>query len=112
MPWLERANFTPDELDKFVEFGQGFQSMSPAMRALESAALNEQLRHGDHPVLTMCNSNSMVSADPAGNRKLNKLKSTGRIDGMIALLMALSTAVADREEDERSYLEDSEMVVI
>ncbi|MDJ0922109.1 MAG: terminase large subunit [Henriciella sp.] len=112
LPWLERADFTEDELDRFVEFGQGFQSMSPAMRAVESAALNQQLRHGNHPVLTMCNSNSMVTSDPAGNRKLNKIKSTGRIDGMIALLMALSTAVADRESDDRSYLEDTGMLVI
>lgn len=91
-PWLERAGFTEDELSRFVEFGQGFQSMSPALRDLESALLNEKIAHGNHPVLTMCASNAVVQTDPAGNRKLAKHKSRGRIDGMVALAMAMSVA--------------------
>jgi phage terminase large subunit-like protein len=99
-PWLLKAGFTPDEVGdgenkdaaKFVEFGQGFQSMSPALRDLEGELLNGRLAHGNHPVLTMCAANAVVQTDPAGNRKLAKHKSTGRIDGMVALTMAFGVA--------------------
>lgn len=91
-PWLEKAGFSEDQLAKFVEMGQGYQSMSPALRDLESLILERRIQHGAHPVLTMCMANAVVQADPAGNRKLNKVKSTGRIDGAIALTMAIGSA--------------------
>lgn len=97
-PWLVKAGFPESDLDKesetrkFEQFGQGFQSMSPALRDLESAILTEKLVHGGHPVLTMCAANAVVKTDDAGNRKLTKAKSTGRIDGLVALAMAMSVA--------------------
>ena len=69
-------------------FGQGYVSMSPALDALEADLLKETIRHGGHPVLTMCAANAVAVPDPAGNRKLDKSKATGRIDGMVALAMA------------------------
>lgn len=95
-PWLERAGFNEAKIEQhFVEFGQGFQSMSPALRVLEGELLNGRLAHGNHPVLTMCASNAVVQSDPAGNRKLAKHKSSGRIDGMVALAMAVGVAPED-----------------
>lgn len=91
-PWLENAGFTEYELGLFKEFGQGFQSMSPALRDLESMLLGGTLRHGMHPILTMCAANATVVTDPAGNRKFVKAKATGRIDGMVALAMAVAVA--------------------
>lgn len=88
-PWLEKVGFTPEELEQFIEFGQGFVSMSPALRELESRLLNGQLKHGNHPVLAMCASNATVVQDPAENRKFVKTRATGRIDGMVALAMAI-----------------------
>lgn len=88
-PWLERAGFAPEELEKFVEFGQGYVSMSPAIRELEARLLGKKLKHGGHPVLTMCAANAKVDSDAAGNRKFTKSKSTGRIDGLVALAMAV-----------------------
>lgn len=88
-PCLERAGFSEDELVRFVEFGQGFVSMSPALRELESKLLGAKLKHGGHPVLEMCAKNATVVADPAGNRKFIKGRATGRIDGMVALAMAV-----------------------
>ena len=88
-PWLERVGFTEEELERFVEFGQGFVSMSPALRELESMLLNGKLRHGKHPVLSMCAANAVVVSDPAENRKFVKAKASGRIDGMVALAMAV-----------------------
>src|SRR3546814_10623672 len=62
--------------------------MSPALDALEADLLQERLRHGGHPALAMCAANAVAVPDPAGNRKLDKSKATGRIDGMVALAMA------------------------
>ena len=52
-PCLVRAGFTDEELEKFIEYGQGFLSMTPAIRELETRLLEKKLKHGNHPVLTM-----------------------------------------------------------
>jgi phage terminase large subunit-like protein len=92
-PWLLKAGFTEQEIEqKFEEFGQGFMSMSPALRTTESELLNRKLAHGGHPVLTMCMANAVVQTDPAGGRKLSKSKSRGRIDGAVSLVMAMAVA--------------------
>lgn len=88
-PCLVRAGFTEEELAKFVEHGQGFYGMSPAIRELEVRLLEKKLKHGNHPVLTMCAANAAVVTDDAGNRKFTKRKSTGRIDALVALAMAV-----------------------
>lgn len=82
-------------LDRMQPFGQGYQSISPALEALESELLNSRMAHGDHPVMAMCAANATVVRDPAGNRKLDKAKSTGRIDGMVALTMAMGVAARE-----------------
>lgn len=86
-----------------VEHGQGYKDMSPALDTLESDLLNGRLRHGMHPVLTMCAANAVVSKDPAGNRKLDKHKATGRIDGMVALAMALGAGTGYEPEKPKEY---------
>lgn len=112
-PWLSKAGLGDDELERFVDFGQGFASMTPALRTTEALLLSERIRHGEHPVLTMCAANAVVQADPAGNRKLAKHKSRGRIDGMVALAMALSVAAdAEPTADGGSYLQTLEMAVL
>lgn len=75
-----------------AEFGQGYKDMTPALDALESLLLSGKIRHGMNPVLTMCAANAVEVRDPAGNRKLDKRKTTGRIDGMVALAMAIARA--------------------
>ena len=96
-PWLLKAGFTEAQLDEhFVEFGQGYQDMSPALRALEAEILNGRVAHGGHPVLTMNMANAVVKSDPAGNRKLAKDKSAGRIDGAVALAMLVGVAPLDK----------------
>jgi phage terminase large subunit-like protein len=75
-----------------VAFGQGFRDMSPAVDTIEAALANEAVRHGGNPVLTMCAANAVASSDHAGNRKLDKAKATGRIDGLVALTMCVHAA--------------------
>ena len=92
-PWLIKAGMSESLLDeRFEDFGQGFVSMSPALRTLESFILNEKICHGSHPLLNMCAANAVVKMDEAGNRKLDKKRSRGRIDGMVALAMAAGVA--------------------
>ena len=92
-PCLARVGFSEHMLETvFVPFGQGYRSMSPAVRGAETIILERKLRHGDHPVLNMCIANATVERDAAGNRKLSKKRSTGRIDGAVALVMALGVA--------------------
>lgn len=95
-PWLAKVGFTEAQLADdggiFEPMGQGFQSMSPALRDLEGALLNHRIAHGRHPVLESCARNATVIMDPSGNRKLSKSKSHGRIDGMVALAMAMAVA--------------------
>ncbi len=75
-----------------MPFGQGFKDMSPALDAVEAELLNGRVAHAMHPVLTMCAANAVVTKDPAGNRKLDKGRATGRIDGMQAMAMAFGAA--------------------
>lgn len=92
-PRLEDCGFNDDELGRFVEFGQGFMSMGPAINELETLLLNRQLSHGNNPVLSMCAANAAIVRDPAMNRKFEKRKSSGRIDGLVALAMAVGERV-------------------
>jgi phage terminase large subunit-like protein len=100
-----RFDLLKKELDEIglalplIPFGQGFKDMAPALDRLEEALLNDQMSHGNNPVLTMCMNNTRVEVDAAGNRKLNKAKSTGRIDGAVALAMAIGCAAMPGEGD-------------
>jgi phage terminase large subunit-like protein len=81
-----------------VEHGQGFRDMSPAINVLEHLVVECKLRHGNHPVLAMCATHAVVTMDPNKNRKLDKSKSNGRIDALVALAMALSAATVKAQK--------------
>jgi phage terminase large subunit-like protein len=75
-----------------VQFGQGFASMSAPTKELMGLVLSKKLNHGSHAVLRWNASNAAVKQDAAGNAKLDKEKSTEKIDGMVSLVMALGRA--------------------
>jgi phage terminase large subunit-like protein len=77
---------------ELVPFGQGYKDMAPAVDRLEALVEEGKLRHGNHPVLTMAAGNAKCERDAAGNQKLSKLRSTGRIDPLVALAMAIGVA--------------------
>lgn len=85
---------------RFVEWGQGYKDMGPAVDALDKSVAARSLAHPGHPVLTWCVSNAVATSDPAGNRKLDKSKARFRIDGAVALAMALGLKARDMDEDE------------
>jgi len=78
-------------------FGQGFKDMAPAVDRLERLVAERKLRHGAHPIMNMCAANAVTERDPAGNRKLTKKKSSGKIDGLVALAMALGAFAHDEQ---------------
>lgn len=103
-PWLSAAGFSDTQIEgTFLEFGQGFKSMSPALRYLETLFLDGNIAHANHPVLKMCAGNAVVHVDPKENRTLDKIRSHGRIDGMVALAMAAAMAETARETGPKHY---------
>jgi phage terminase large subunit-like protein len=70
-------------------FGQGFKDMAPAVNELETLIVNGHIAHDGNPVMTWNAANAIVVKDPAGNRKVAKDKATGRMDGIVAALMAV-----------------------
>lgn len=84
---LEGMGFT------VVPFGQGFKDMSPPTKELMKLVLEERIAHGGHPVLRWNMDNIFIRTDPAGNIKADKEKSTEKIDGAIAMIMALDRAI-------------------
>src|SRR6185369_4086661 len=74
--------------DQWYSVGQGFRDMSPRVEFFETLLLEEKLAHGDNPLLNMAAANAVVALDPAKNRKLEKAKSSARIDPMVAAVMA------------------------
>ena len=89
-------------------WGQGFKDMGPATDELERLILSQGIAHGANPVLRWQCSNCVVQMDPAGSRKLAKDKSIGRIDGMVALCMAVG--LASREPGPPVYDFSDDMV--
>ncbi|WP_201451933.1 terminase large subunit [Rhodovarius lipocyclicus] len=83
------------------EHGQGFKDMSPSINAFEAAVLKEELCHGGNALLRWAVSNAVVDTDPAGNRKLTKARAHGRIDPLIASVMAMG--LASREPPAPSF---------
>lgn len=84
---LEGMGFT------VVPFGQGFRDMSPPTKELMKLVLEKKLAHGGNIPLRWMMDNVYVRTDPAGNIKMDKEKSTERIDGAVALVMALDRAI-------------------
>jgi phage terminase large subunit-like protein len=84
---LEGMGFT------VVPMGQGFASMSPPTKELMTLTLQQKIAHGGHPVLRWNMDNICIRTDPAGNIKADKSKSTEKIDGAIAMIMALDRAI-------------------
>lgn len=78
-------------------FGQGYKDMAPAVNEFERRLLGGQLKHGGNRVMTWCAANAVIVSDPAGNRKMAKDKASGRIDGIVAAIMAAGSSMVAME---------------
>lgn len=87
-----------DDGATMVPFGQGFASMSAPTKELLNLVLAHKIRHNGNPVLRWMADNMVVEKDAAGNLKPNKAKSTEKIDGIVAMIMALDLAIRNSGE--------------
>ena len=101
---LEKMNL------KVIQFGQGYQSMSPPMKELERLVASHKIAHGNNPVLTWMADNLIALMDPAGNIKPDKKKSKEKIDGVVAMLMGLDRALRNQGETGKSVYDEHGIV--
>ena len=93
--WRINEFKTASEAENFAswaewnEVGQGYKDFSPRLESFQSLLLSGRLRHGGHPLLNLAASNAIAVRDPTGNVKLDKNKSTQRIDPLVAAVMAV-----------------------
>jgi phage terminase large subunit-like protein len=103
---LEGAGFT------VVPFGQGFKDMSPPTKELMKLALEKRIAHGGHPVLSWMMDNIHIRTDPAGNIKPDKAKSTEKIDGAVAMIMALDRCIRNEGVSKDKSVYDERGLVV
>ncbi len=102
---LEGMGFT------VVPFGQGYKDMSPPTKELMKLVLEQKIAHGGNVPLRWMMDNVFVRTDPAGNIKMDKEKSTERIDGAVATVMALDRAIRNGGNTDSVY-NDRGIIVI
>lgn len=95
-----------------VPFGQGFKDMSPPTKELMKLTLEHKISHGAHPVLRWNMDNIFIRTDPAGNIKADKEKSTEKIDGAIATIMALDRAIRCGNNNAASVYDDRGLLIL
>lgn len=93
-----------DEGLTVVGMGQGFTSMAAPVKEFQRRLLARKIHHSGNPVLRWMADNVAVKEDPAGNLKPDKANSQGKIDGIVALIMALDRAM--RHENKQSVYEE------
>ena len=94
--------------DKFnmLDFRQGYRSMSPAINTFEELLIDKKIVIASNPCLRWMAKNTVALTDDAGNVKYSKRKSRKKIDGIIAMVMAIGAMFADREFDYENSLND------
>lgn len=97
--------------DGWIPVGQGYKDMSPRIETMETLLMNGKLRHGNHPLLNLGAANAIASHDPAKNRKLEKAKSSGRIDPLVAAVMSVHACAAP-SEDESKDIGDNDFYIL
>lgn len=107
-----------------ITMGQGFASMSAPTKDLQrlikvgarcdenGVPIKPLIRHGGNPLLRWMVDNFAVAMDPAGNVKPDKANAGDKIDGVVALIMALSRATAAREAEGTSAYEDEGLMIV
>lgn len=102
---LEGLGFT------VIPFGQGFRDMSPPSKEFYKLLLEGNIQHGGNPILRWMAGNVVTRSDPAQNIKPDKAKSTEKIDGIVATIMALDRAIRHSEEQTCVY-DERELLVL
>lgn len=112
-PWgsLQLRQHLEDAGVPIIECRQGFATLSPPMKETARLIVERKLRHGGHPVLRWCVGNTVANEDPAGNIKPDRHRSRSRIDGTVALIMAVKGWLTDAAGG-RSVYEERDLEVV
>ena len=86
-----------------VEVRQGMKSLSPPTKHVETLILGKKLHHGNNPVLNWMFDNVQVITDANDNRRIDKEKSREKIDGIQALIMAISRTMVQKDGTSSIY---------
>ena len=95
-----------------VSVGQGYASLSEPTKDLLAMVRGRRLRHNRHPVMDWCVGNAAGETDAADNVKPSKKHASDRMDGVVALVMAIALWLARKEGEGRSVYEDRDLVVL
>ncbi len=93
-------------------FGQGYGSMSAPTKEFEKLVLTGKIEHFGNPVLRWMLASTLVKTDPAGNIKPDKEKSTQKIDGIVAAIMALGEWMTAQADDESNPYENRGLLTL
>ena len=102
---LEGMGFT------VVPFGQGFKDMSPPTKEFYKLLMEGRIVHGGNPIMAWMADNVVVDTDPAGNIKPTKAKSSEKIDGIVAAIMALDRCIRNEGQQQGSIYDERDMIV-
>ena len=93
----DRVGFAQDV--PFEEVGQGFLGFTTRVDAFETLLLERRIRHGGHPVLNLAAASAIIVTDASNNRKLDKNKSSQKIDGLVAACMSVHPLLGSTPEE-------------
>lgn len=108
----ERVGWATDETIPWVKVGQHFKDMSPCIETFETILLNRLLAHGSNPVLDLGAANAIVVRDPAGARRTEKSRSTGRIDALVAAIMSVHACASPPNAEEEVIHTDEDFAIL
>lgn len=95
---------TDEEVVELIPFAQTAPMFNPAINEIEVLSYKERLNHGDSEILNWQCSNVVLYRDGNNNAKMDKAKSSEKIDGMVALAMALGICILDTKEQEKEFI--------
>ena len=106
-PWqaTQMATSISDDDAPMVECRMKVQNMSDPMKSLEALVLDRRVLHDDNSVMNWMMSNVVAKIDAKDNMFPRKERYEQKIDGPVALIMALGNAIADDNDDFRDFVE-------
>lgn len=100
-----------DDGAKMFPFGQGYGSMSGPTKEVERKVLKGEYIHFDNPLLAWMIDNVMIVKDPADNVKIDKSKSSEKVDGAVAMVMSEGAWMSLKEEKKQEAYQGGVLVL-
>lgn len=109
----EIGEISGTETNQFMEpFTQTPGHFSAPLSQLEKMVLKRMLNHGSNPVLEWMNRNVVIFSDSNGNIKIDRAKSKDKVDGMVALGMAIAQWMTYKHQYQDAYSPDNDIIIL